>query len=310
MQPLLTGLLLVAPCLAQTTSPVEASTTLNHSDAAAPARAGALRLLLVPSSAGTGSLDLICQGGRPGEIVRLFAAPSAGNLTQSRPIARTTMDGNGSARFGLPAGLSDLELVAVADSDSLLFGAQVSGKIQLPVQAPATGTQIPKAGAVLICEIHKDPSAVSDSKGEWIEFYNTTAQPIDIEGWVLSDLGSDATVLDHGGAGIVVPARGYAVVARELDTAQNGGVTAVAAYSQFTLSNGDDEVVLSRPNGLLVDEVRYDDASWPDTAGATLQLSNIRLGPLWNDDPMHWCAGSQAYGDGDLGTPGAKNDDC
>ncbi len=242
--------------------------------------------------------------------MRLFAAPAGAGLAHAQPVARAGMDGDGAVRFSLHGSLRGLDLYVAPTAEGLLFGPTVSAMVRVPAQAPMDGLPVPKAGAVLISEIHKDPSAVSDTAGEWIEFYNTTPQAIDIEGWVLSDLGSNATVLDNGGAGILVPQRGYVVVARELDPSLNGGVVAAAAYSQFTLSNGDDEVVLSRPNGLLVDEVHYDDVSWPDVAGATLQLSNVRLGPLWNDDPSHWCAATQPYGSGDLGTPGVKNDDC
>lgn len=242
--------------------------------------------------------------------VRLFAAPAGEGVPFAHLVDQGQMDGDGAVRFPIAASVEGLDLFVAPRVNGLLFGPTVSAKVRVPALAPSGGVALPKAGTVLITEIHKDPSAVSDTAGEWIEFYNTTAQPIDIEGWVLSDLGSNATVLENGGAGILVPQRGYAVVARELDPSLNGGVIAQAAYSQFTLSNGDDEVVLSRPNGLLVDEVHYDDISWPDVAGATLQLSNVRLGPLWNDDPINWCAATQPYGSGDLGTPGVRNDDC
>ena len=63
------------------------------------------------------------------------------------------------------------------------------------------------APVVVINEIMNNPSAVSDSNGEWFEIFNPTAAAIDIDGWTIRDNGSDSFVIDNGGP-LLVPAGG------------------------------------------------------------------------------------------------------
>ena len=43
---------------------------------------------------------------------------------------------------------------------------------------------------IVINEIMQNPSAVSDSNGEWFELHNPTAGAVDIDGWTVMDNGS------------------------------------------------------------------------------------------------------------------------
>ena len=170
-----------------------------------------------------------------------------------------------------------------------------------------------RGGGVVISEFMKDPSFVSDTKGEWVELHNTGPTAVDVEGWVLSDLGSDAAVLDNGGQGIVVPPGGYLVLGREKDPAQNGEVPVDVAYDGFTMSNSDDEIVLSKSDGTVVDLVAYDDGVvWPDLAGRSISLDPGHVDVVDNDDGANWCHGTTpiSQNNPDTGTPGAGNDVC
>ena len=69
---------------------------------------------------------------------------------------------------------------------------------------------------------------------EWVELYNTTMIPIDIENWKLTD-GED----DEDLSGTIDP-QGY-----------------LAFDTSLTLSNDGDEIMLFDSNGILVDEVFY-----------------------------------------------------
>ena len=270
-------------------------------------------LFLVPASREGEQPKLCLNSQLPLARLRLMASPRGLGQDSAVHVLDTVLDRQGSLRMEIPAGVSlgDLDLWAIVHSDELLFGPMVTAMFSPSVPAFGDISLLPRPGTVIVSEVMKDPSAVSDTNGEWIEFFNTTNAPVDIEGWVLSDLGSDATVLENGGAGIVIPARGYGVIAREIDPSLNGGLSALASYSGVSLTNSDDEVRISLPNGLLVDEIRYDDGVlWPDPNGASLQLSNLRLGTVWNDLGSNWCTATQPYGAGDLGTPGAKNEDC
>ena len=48
---------------------------------------------------------------------------------------------------------------------------------------------------IVITEIMANPSAVSDSYGEWFEIKNTTDMTINLDGWSLTDGGSDDSYL-------------------------------------------------------------------------------------------------------------------
>ena len=208
----------------------------------------------------------------------------------------------GSPRVALPTLEGTLVLVRGASGSSGSGFARLS----LPARPRPHGS-----GEILITEFLRDPVAVSDSFGEWFEVFNSTNQPIDLEGWSLTDEGSDATVLDNGGLGIVVPARGYLVLGREVSPAFNGGALVHAEYQGFTLANGADEIVLRRPGGRLVDRVAYDSAGgWPGAPGASCELAQGRLGSTWNDDPVDWCTATSRMTGGDLGSPGVGNGPC
>lgn len=186
----------------------------------------------------------------------------------------------------------------------------VSNTIVLP---PHQGTNALTGGpAVVITEFQKDPTVVSDAQGEWIEVMNTGASPVDIEGWVLADLGSDQTILDAGGQGIVVPPGGAIVLGRQADPALNGGIRVHATYFGLTLANGEDELLLIRPDGAVADQVIYDDGvNWPDEAGRAIALDPTLTDAAANDDGANWCSASSITGAGpDTGTPAATNDTC
>ncbi len=165
------------------------------------------------------------------------------------------------------------------------------------------------AGDLIITEIMQNPDAVDDSLGEWLEIYNSTDSTVDLSGIELSDDGSDShTIADT----VEVPAGGYAVLGRDDDSTANGGVTVSYAYgSDYTLANGDDEVILSY-DGLIIDEVAYDGGTdFPDPTGASMSLDGAILDSSDNDDGTNWCAEStSALDGGDYGTPGSANNQC
>ena len=89
----------------------------------------------------------------------------------------------------------------------------------------------------------QNPNAVSDTNGEYFEVYNTTGSDIDMNGWVISDAGSESHAI---ASSVVVPANGYAVLGRNADNMANGGLTLNYEYANIFLGNSDDEVILSK----------------------------------------------------------------
>lgn len=73
---------------------------------------------------------------------------------------------------------------------------------------------------------------------------------------------------------------------------------------------GDDEIILTTPTGSLIDRVAYDRWGWDIPEGAALSLDPSVTNSAYNDVADNWCVATDAYGDGDLGTPGSDNPAC
>jgi predicted extracellular nuclease len=161
-------------------------------------------------------------------------------------------------------------------------------------------------GDVVINEIMQNPSAVSDSAGEWFELFNATGSDIDINGWTIEDNDFDSHVIANGGP-LIIPAGGFLVLGNNGNPATNGGVTVDYAYgSSWFLSNSADEVVLLDDSLVEIDRVEYDGGpDFPDPNGASMALIDPALD---NNVGDNWCVATTPYGFGDLGTPGAVND--
>ncbi|MFZ9937134.1 MAG: Ig-like domain-containing protein [Luteolibacter sp.] len=159
---------------------------------------------------------------------------------------------------------------------------------------------------LVINEVMQDPSAVGDSAGEWFEIYNPGASAVDINGWTISDNGTDSHVINNAGP-LEVPAGGYLVLGNNSDFATNGGVNVAYSYgSSFFLSNNDDELVLTDSFANEIDRIEWDGGTlWPDPTGASMALSDPALD---NNDGSNWFEEATfRYGAGDFGTPGGPN---
>lgn len=162
----------------------------------------------------------------------------------------------------------------------------------------------PAPGDLVITEVMANPGATGDDQGEWFEVH--VGRTLDLNGLELGRVAGedpDGVVLAEGC--ITVEAGSYVVFAREADETVNGGLPRVDAIFDFGLTNSGGGLVLSR-GGEVIDEIGYPNA--PD--GRALQLDKDFLDPTSNDDPGLFCPATEAYGAGDMGTPGAANGDC
>jgi len=171
----------------------------------------------------------------------------------------------------------------------------------------------------VINEIMIDPVAVGDAAGEWVEIYNPTSTPVDLIDWYIAE---DGPGIHKIVSSVVVPPGGYAVLCRNGDPLQNGGVTCAYTLSNFVLQNGGDTLLLLDPSLAEIDRVAFGPAEGFATsapAGASIVLKHPFLDnsqivfPENPSDPAEWDASnwtvsSAAFGGGDKGTPGAKND--
>ncbi len=159
----------------------------------------------------------------------------------------------------------------------------------------APSVQAANINDLLITEIMANPDAVSDGNGEWFELFNPTNESIDLSGITLSDDTGNSTVLSADASLLVNPGS-YFVLARNGDSASNGGFEADYVYSNFALRNSSDQIVFSNDSGELL---RFDYGSGFVPRGSSMELiDSVML--LEN-----FAQSATAYGLGDLGTPGA-----
>ena len=166
------------------------------------------------------------------------------------------------------------------------------------------GTVPAYAGDLIITEFMARAQSGSDM-GEWFELYNNTSGALELGGCVIAD--DDAESHEIAGS-LIVEAGAYVVLAQSGDAIENHGLSPDYVYSDFLLTNGGDEIVVSC-DGALIDRVAYG-SSWV-VEGAASQLSLPAYDPEANDSSANWCEAVTAFGTDDLlGTPGGENLDC
>lgn len=156
---------------------------------------------------------------------------------------------------------------------------------------------------VVITEIMVNPAGVADSKGEWIEVYNTTDEPININGWRFT--ATDGNSIWFMGT-LWLPPHDYFVFAANKVPAENGGMEADFDYAEvdWDLNDTADTIVLRNMLGQVVDTLAYDiNALWPLVQGASVQLIHPNLE---NSTSTYWRLSKLPYGNGsNKGSPGA-----
>ncbi|MCX4245247.1 lamin tail domain-containing protein [Paraliomyxa miuraensis] len=165
---------------------------------------------------------------------------------------------------------------------------------------------LPSDGDLVITEVLPNPDAAADEDGEWIEILATGS--FDLSGLPLGRVdGSDDDVVETlGGACTTLSAGDYAVIARNADPTVNGALPQVHGIFDFSLRNNDEGVWIGGSVEAPVDAITWSSS----TTGAATQLDPAATDPAANDDEANFCPATEAYGDGDLGTPGEENVGC
>ncbi len=156
-------------------------------------------------------------------------------------------------------------------------------------------------GDLIITEVMANPDAVTDSNGEWFEIHNLTGISLDLNGLTISDNDSDLHVINNGGP-LVIDPLGYLVLGNNTDSTENGGYTADYEYSDFTLANSEDEIIIYS-SGMEIVRLEYSNGFV--VAGKSQELSGTVGFPL---DGSNYVASTSVYGAGDRGTPGGPGD--
>tara|TARA_B110000444_G_scaffold43437_1_gene39341 strand:+ start:1322 stop:3061 length:1740 start_codon:yes stop_codon:yes gene_type:complete len=154
--------------------------------------------------------------------------------------------------------------------------------------------------SIVISEIMINPSAVSDSYGEWFEVVNMTDMTIDLQGWTIKDGDENGHIINNIGNTLLISPGEYIVLSRNNDFSINGGLISDYVYEGISFSNSEDAILLMNVEGEIIDEVQYTN-SWPILSGSSIEIHDLNLN---NNDNFNWFSATSTYGDGDFGTPG------
>ena len=164
-------------------------------------------------------------------------------------------------------------------------------------------------GDILITEIMYNPAALSDSKGEWFEIYNTTDSTINLKNLVIKCNDNNSHIITDS---INLAPDTYFVLARS-----EAATTAIKyVYSSIVLTNSETNLILANygtdgSNGSEIAGVFYDESNgFPTGNGASIQLNPLDYNVSDAKSYLSWCLSTESFDTGDLGTPGAANTVC
>ncbi len=165
-------------------------------------------------------------------------------------------------------------------------------------------------GELLITEIMYNPSALSDTEGEWFEIHNNSDQVVNLKNLVLGrDDVNRHTITDS----IELPPSAYFVFKRT-DLATDASLGYVYGSGIILPNTG---AILSIYNegtesypGELIFSVNYGGDFFPDLAGASISLDPNMFTAGDAITGTSWCTSTSVYNTGDFGTPGVVNDIC
>lgn len=171
-------------------------------------------------------------------------------------------------------------------------------------------------GELLVTEVFTDPMLSDSALGEWIEL--RALADLDLNGLTLGKTLETpyATVADA--ECLPIAAGSLILLAKTDDPLLNGGLpTPDWIGPKIALTNDNSTLVVGVDNKQTMARTALDAISWGNTADGKSQQLPIDLipavgpvDPAINDDPTLWCAATQPFGAGDLGTPRADNLGC
>lgn len=153
-------------------------------------------------------------------------------------------------------------------------------------------------GDLLISEVLANPSAVSDSNGEYFELFNSSSYAIDLNGFTISDDGSNSHII-NATEPLLIQSGEYFVLGNNGDSSTNGGYVANYIYTDFSLTNSSDEIILSNIDNQEVARLSFSGTPF-GIAGISAELVNQVLQPTADN----YALSTTLFGDGDLGSPG------
>ena len=154
-------------------------------------------------------------------------------------------------------------------------------------------------GDVKITEIQRNPAAVSDFNGEYVEIQAVGSRPIGLMGMQISDNGSTVTLSSNL---MLIPGRPL-LLQRDGNTNRNGGqpLGVPLPFSSLVLADTNDTVNVAR-SGITLDQVSYT-SGFPGGSGVAAERRDL----YGASSAANFGPAPQTYGAGDRGSPGVTN---
>jgi hypothetical protein len=163
-----------------------------------------------------------------------------------------------------------------------------------PTPSPTLADTTANEGDVVINEVQYDPpQSGPDASFEWVELFNRTAEPIDLEGWRIRDNRESDSI-----PSLLLPPNGFAVIAATEEGFHDnfydfdGSIVFIQGPIGNGLSNDGDCIILEDSEGRVIDALSYGDDDTimsppcPDVdAGHSLERSPPGGGFSDNPDP-------------------------
>jgi len=116
------------------------------------------------------------------------------------------------------------------------------------------------AQQVAITEFFANPRTLEDDEGEFVELFNYGTNPVNLNGWTISDEGLDSDLIAE--SDLILAPGSYLVIARNkaaLEAAFFGGLPSlsIVEVSGLTLGNSADEIVISDAEANVIWSVAY-----------------------------------------------------
>jgi hypothetical protein len=165
-------------------------------------------------------------------------------------------------------------------------------------------------GDLLITEIMYNPSALSDTEGEWFEVFNNSDQVVNLKNLILGRDDPDQHIVSDSlelipGAYYVFTRTGAAT---DANNAYNYG-TDISLTNTGAILSIYNEGTETDP-GELIFSVDYGGVNFPDLPGASISLNPNMINATDAGTGTSWCISTSVYNTGDYGTPGTVNDPC
>lgn len=212
----------------------------------------------------------------------------------SRALLSTTTGSANTIGFGVTGNLR-------IDTDGYRYRATTESGDFLDFYCDEVVPEPIEVGQLRISEVHRNPSVVSDTNGEYVEVVNVGSKPIALAGLSISDAGGSVLIASNY---MLVPGRPMLF---QVDGApsRNGGlpIGLVLPFSSLSLGDTSESVVLQQ-GATSLDSLSYS-SGFPGGNGSAAERVDL-LAPH-NNGGWNYAAATTVFGSGDLGSPGTIN---